>query len=88
MVLSVIAALPIGSGALQVALMLASASADGSSLTVTGVAEDGATMSVTACDTDGNQVSDSFSVSIVPAPQPIAGTGRSWHSARRWLTLR
>ena len=45
-------------------------SADGSSLTLTGVAQGQATIRVTARDPDGNQVRDEFSVSVVAAPQP------------------
>ena len=43
--------------------------ADGSKLTLTGVAEGTATITVTAEDPDGNQVNDTFDVSVSKAPQ-------------------
>ena len=43
--------------------------ADGSKLTLTGVAEGTTTITVTAQDPDGNQVSDTFNVSVAKAPQ-------------------
>ena len=46
-----------------------SVASDGSKLTLTGVAEGTATITVTAQDSDANQVSDTFDVSVVPAPQ-------------------
>ena len=42
--------------------------ANGSTLTLAGVAEGTATVTVTAQDTDGNQVSDSFDVTVTAAP--------------------
>ena len=44
--------------------------ADYSSVTVTGVAGGTAAITVTAEDSDGNTVSDSFTVSVVKAPEP------------------
>lgn len=47
-----------------------SLSSDGSSLSLTGLAEGTATITVTARDSDDNRVSDSFTVSVVPARPP------------------
>ncbi len=62
-------ALTISAGSSNPAARVAVA-ADGSSLTLTGVAQGQATISVTARDADGNRVADDFSVSVVPASQP------------------
>ena len=43
-----------------------SVASDGSKLTLAGVAEGTTTITVTAQDSDGNQVSDSFAVSVEP----------------------
>ena len=51
------------------AIATATVAADGSELTLTGVAQGTATITVTAEDSDGNRVSDGFSVTVT-APQP------------------
>ncbi len=63
-------ALTVTAGSSNPAAARVAVSADGSSLTLTGVAQGQATISVTARDPDGNQVRDGFSVSVAAAPQP------------------
>ena len=50
-----------------------SVAADGSKLTLSGVAQGTATVTVTARDSDGNRVSDTFEVSVVEPPEPTTG---------------
>ncbi len=50
------------------AVATVSLASGGSSLTVTGVAEGKATITVTARDSDGNQVADTFGVTVTPPP--------------------
>ncbi len=50
-----------------------SVAADGSKLTLAGVAQGTTTITVTAQDSDGNRVSDAFEVSVVEAPDSTTG---------------